>query len=32
MCFSHANGPIPILYVDCIKFPTNQFVENLCDF
>jgi len=28
MCFSHAKGHMSILYVSCMKFPTNQFVGN----
>jgi hypothetical protein len=30
MCFSHANGHMSILYINCIKFPTKQFVRNFC--
>jgi hypothetical protein len=32
MCFSHANGHMSILYVDCIIFPTNRFVGKLCPY
>jgi hypothetical protein len=30
MCFSHANGHMSILYVNCRKFSINWFVKNLC--
>jgi hypothetical protein len=32
MCNSHANGHMSLLYVGCMKFPTNWFLENLCPF
>jgi hypothetical protein len=30
MCFSHAKGHMSILYMSCMKFPTNRFVGNFC--
>jgi hypothetical protein len=30
MWFSHAKGHVSILYVGCIEFLTNRFIENLC--
>jgi len=30
MYFSHVKGQMSLLYVGCMKFFTNQFVENLC--
>jgi hypothetical protein len=29
-CFSQVKGHMSILYVSCIKFPTNRFVGNFC--
>jgi hypothetical protein len=32
MCFSHTKGYMSILYMGCMKFNTNKFVEYLCVF
>jgi hypothetical protein len=30
LCFSHAKRHMSILYMGCMKFPTNRFEGNLC--